>query len=151
MERILKKINNAYYMIYTLIILATIVGYLVTQSQGPVDVKSTLSITLSSIVIIYLFISIPAAISVFHRSLKKWIAIQDDFNKFEKYAAGATWRVLVVGFGFVLSVVSFYFIRTESMIFCAAISAIALIYCKPTLGKIRSDLKLNDQDEEVGE
>ena len=154
MERTVKKINNAYYMIYTLTILSTIIGYLATQSRDAVDPKSQLSITLSSIVIIYILISLPAAISIFNRSTKKWKLIEDDFTKMNKYAAGATWRILAVGFGLVLSVVSFYFIRTESMIFCAGISAIALLYCKPTVGKITSDLKLDEPEEpedEAGE
>jgi hypothetical protein len=148
MERIVKKINNAYYMIYTLTILATIIGYIVVQNREAVDVKSPLSITLSSIVIIYIFISLPAAIAIFHRSLKKWIPIENEFQKLDKYAAGATWRILAVGFGLVLSVVAFYFIRSESMIFCALITAMGLLYCKPTVGKIRSDLKLDEPEEE---
>ena len=153
MERIVKKINNAYYMIYTLTILSTIVGYLVTKTQDAVDPKSSLSITLSSIVIIYILISLPASISIFLRSTKKWKLIPDEYKKLEKYATGATWRILAVGMGLVLSVVAFYFIRTESMIFCAGISAIALLYCKPTVGKITSDLKLDEpeEEEEAGE
>jgi len=153
MERIVKKINNAYYMIYTLTILATIIGYIVIQNREAVDVKSTLSITLSSLVIIYIFISLPASIAIFHRSLKKWITIENEHQKLDKYAAGATWRILAVGLGLVMSVVAFYFIRTESMLFCAGIEAIALIYCKPTVGKITSDLKLNqpEDEEEVSE
>jgi len=151
MERIIKKINNAYYLIYTLTILSTIGGYLFIQSHDAVDVKSPLSIALSSIVIIYIFISLPAAITIFYKSTKKWAAIDDDFKKFEKYSAGATWRILVVGFGLVLSVVAFYFIRTESLIFCALITAIGLLYCKPTIGKIRSDLKLDEPEDEAGE
>jgi len=62
MNRIVKKITNAYYMIYTLTILSTIIGYLLIQNKEAVDVKSQLSITISSLVIIYIFISIPAAI-----------------------------------------------------------------------------------------
>ena len=147
MERTVKKINNAYYMIYTLTILSTIIGYLVTQNRDVVDPKSPLSIALSSIVIIYILISLPAAISIFHRSTKKWKLIEDDFRKMNKYAAGATWRILAVGFGLVLSVVAFYFVRSESMIFCAGISAIALLYCKPTVGKITSDLKVDEPEE----
>jgi len=147
MNRIVKKITNAYYMIYTLTILSTIIGYLLIQNKEAVDVKSQLSITISSLVIIYIFISIPAAIGIFHRNLKKWMEIKDEFMKLEKYSAGATWRVLIVGLGLVFSVVAFYIIRTESMIFCAGITAIALLYCKPTEGKIKSDLKLDEQDE----
>jgi len=138
-------------MIYTLTILATIIGYLTTQSHEAVDVKSRLSIAVSSFVIIYLFISIPAAISIFIRNTKKCMLIEDNYKKLDKYAAGATWRILVVGFGLVFSVIAFYIIRTESMIFCAGIAAIALLYCKPTVGKITSDLKLDEPDDEVSE
>lgn len=151
MDRIVKKINNAYYMIYTLTILATIVGYLMTQNREPVDVKSQLSITVSSLVIIYILISLPAAIAIFYRSAKKWLEIEDSYRKLEKYTAGAVWRILAVGLGLVFSVVAFYIIRTESMIFCAAISAIALLYCKPTAGKIKSDLRLGEPEDEAGE
>lgn len=152
MERLVKKINNAYYLIYTVTILATIAGYFVTQTRETnIDVKSQLSIGISSFVIIYILISLPAAITLFYRNTKKCLAIEDNFRKLEKYAAGATWRLLAVGFGLVLSVVAFYIIRTESMIFCAGITAIALLYCKPTIGKIKSDLKLDEPEDEAGE
>jgi len=148
MERIVKKINLAYYLIYTLTILSTIIGYIVTQSrETAVDVKSPLSITLSSIVILYIIISIPAALYLFHKSTKKWIEIEDNFQKLERYTTGATWRIIIVGFGLVLSVVVFYIIRTESMIFCAAITAVALLFCKPTENKMKSELKLDEAED----
>jgi|ERR1035437_2416230 DMSO reductase anchor subunit len=152
MERIVKKINLSYYLIYTLTILSTIVGYIITQTrETTIDVKSPLSITLSSIVIIYIIISIPAALAIFNRNIKKYISIEEDYKKMEKYTSAATWRILAVGFGLVLSVVVFYIIRTESMIFCAGISALALIICKPTPGKINSDLKLDEPKEDEEE
>jgi len=148
MERIVKKIYLAYYLIYTLTIISTIVGYLISQTrENIVDVKSQLSISLSSFVILYLIVSIPGALSLFHKNTKKWIAIEDMSLKLEKYTAGATWRILAVGFGLVLSVVAFYIIRTPSMIFCAGIAAIALLFCKPTEYKIKSDLKLDEPEE----
>lgn len=148
MEKFVKKINLAYYLTYTITILATIVGYLTNMSrETSIDVKSPLSITLSSIVILYIIISIPSALALFHRNTKKWAVIEDDFIKFNKYATGATWRILIIGFGLVLSVVVFYILRSESMIFCAGISALALLFCKPTAGKIISDLKLEDTEE----
>jgi len=70
------------------------------------------------------------------------------YKKMEKYAFGASLRILAVGFGLVLSVVTFYIIRTESMILCAGITAIALLICKPTAGKIKSDMRLDEQNEE---
>ena len=154
MERIVKKIYLAYYVILTLTILSTFAGYIIIQSQETtVDIKSQLSIILSSIVILYIFISIPASISLFNRYNKKIRTIEDNFTKLEKYAAGATWRILAVGVGLVLSIVAFYILRTESMIFCAVIAAIGLLYCKPTESKINSDLKLDEpeSEDEAGE
>jgi len=148
MERIVKKIYLAYYLIYTVTILSTIVGYIITQnSTTSVDVKSQLSINLSSFVILYIIISIPASLSLFHRSTKKWIEIEDNFKKMEKYTTGATWRILAVGMGLVMSVVAFYILRSPSMIFCAFIAAVALLFCKPTENKIKSDLKLHEPEE----
>ena len=152
MERIVKKIYLAYYLIYTLTILSTIVGYFISQSSDTVvNVKSQLSINLSSFVILYIIVSIPASLSLFHRNTKKWTLIEDLSLKLEKYTTGATLRIFAVGFGLILSVVSFYFIRTQSMIFCAGIAAIALLFCKPTENKIKSDLKLDEPEEEEKE
>jgi len=152
MERIVKKIYLAYYLIYTLTILATIVGYFISQSSdNVVNVKSQLSINLSSFVILYIIVSIPASLSLFHRNTKKWIAIEDLSTKLEKYTSGASLRIFAVGFGLILSVVSFYIIRSQSMIFCAGIAAIALLFCKPTENKIKSDLKLDEPEEEEKE
>lgn len=148
MDRIIKRISLAYYIIYTTFILLTVIGYSITMNrENTVDVKSQLSITLSSFVILYILVSIPAALSIFHRKTKKWSEIEDNYMKLEKYATGATWRILAIGFGLVFSVVAFYIIRTESMLFCAGISAIALFFCKPTERKIISDLKLKEPEE----
>jgi len=149
MENIVKRINLAYYLIYTLTILATIVGYLLTMNQETsVDIKSNLSITLSTVVYAYIMISIPGALALFHRQAKKLSEIEDKYTKINKYVTAASWRLLVVGFGLVFSVIAFYIIRTQSMIYCAAISAIVLLFfCKPTESKIISDLKLDDSEE----
>ena len=148
MESIIKRINLAYYLIYTITIVSTVIGYITTiNSENNVDVKSQLSINLSSIVILYILVSIPSALSIFHRNTKKWCQIEDKFTKLNKYAAGATWRLLIIGFGLVLSIVVFYILRTQTMIFCALIAAIALFFCKPNESKIISDLKLEETED----
>ncbi len=149
MEKFVKKIYLAYYLIYTVTILSTIAGYIVTLTrESSVNVQSPLSVTLSSIVILYLLVSIPLALALFHKNTKKWAQIEDNYTKLNKYVAGATWRILVIGLGLVMSIVVFYIIRTESMIFCAGIGAIALLFCKPTEAKIVKDLELEDKEEE---
>ena len=147
MEGIIRRINLAYYLIYTLTILSTIIGYMMTMNtENTVSLTSNLSITLSSVVILYIIISIPSALALFHRYTKKLALMEDKFTKLNKYASAATLRLLVVGSGLVISVIVFYIIRNQSIIFCAGISAIALLFCKPTEGKIISDLKLEDEE-----
>ncbi len=147
MEGIIRRINLAYYLIYTLTILSTIIGYMMTMNtENTVSLTSNLSITLSSVVILYIIVSIPSALALFHRYTKKLALIEDKFIKLNKYASAATLRLLVVGSGLVISVIVFYIIRNQSIIFCAGISAIALLFCKPTEGKIISDLKLEDEE-----
>lgn len=149
MEKIVKRIHLAYYLIYTVTILSSMVGYLINMNRTTsVDPKSSESIVLSTIVILYIIISIPAALALFHKNTKKWVAIEDNFTKINKYVAGAIWRIIAVGSGLVLSVVVFYFIQTQSMIYCALIAAVALFFCKPTERKITSDLKLEEDDTE---
>jgi hypothetical protein len=150
MEKIVKRINLAYSLIYTATILATIIGYVLT-STGESTIpspKSELSISLSTLVIAYILISIPAALAIFHRNTKKWAAIEDRFTKINKYVAGAKLRLLVVGLGLVMSVVIFYILRTPSMIFCAGIAAVALLFCRPSESRIISDLKLDEEEDD---
>ena len=149
MGKVVKRIYLAYYLIYTATILSSMIGYLINMSRTTsVDPKSSESIALSTIVILYIIISIPAALALFHKNTKKWAAIEDNYTKINKYVTGAIWRIIAVGSGLVLSVVVFYFIQTQSMIYCALIAAVALFFCKPTEGKITSDLKLEDDTEE---
>jgi len=46
-----------------------------------------------------------------------------------------------------MSVVVFYILRTPSMIFCALIAAVALLFCRPSENRIISDLKLDEEEE----
>ncbi len=148
MEQVIRKINIIYYLVYTLFILSTIIGYIISlNGVEDVDVKSNLSITLSSFVIIYLLISIPASLALFHKYSKKLIEITDEYVKLNKYTTAAKWRLLAIGFGLVLSVIAFYILRTPSMIFCALIAAISLYFCKPSEGKIMKELKMEETEE----
>jgi hypothetical protein len=149
MEKVVKRIHLAYYLIYTATILSSMIGYLINMNRTTsVDPKSSVSIALSTIVILYIIISIPTALALFHKNTKKWAAIEDNFTKINKYVTGAIWRIIAVGSGLVLSVVVFYFIQIQSMIYCALIAAVALFFCKPTERKITSDLKLEDDETE---
>jgi len=151
-ERIVRQINQIYYLIYTGTILSTIIGYYITMNTvNTVNLKSELSISLSSLIILYIIISIPSALALFHRNLKKWREIDDMFLKGKKYIFGAQMRLFFVGFGVILSIVGHFilYVHTSnmSMIACAGIAAIALFFCKPSVGKVITELELEvDED-----
>ena len=152
-NRIVRQINQAYYLVYTGTILSTIIGYYLTMNkQGSIDSKNNFNITLSSIVIMYILVSIPAALALFHKSLKQWRTIEDEFAKTKKYIYGAQVRLFVVGTGLIVSVISHFILYANttnmSMIFCALIAAIALFFCKPSVNKVANELQIEIDDEE---
>ena len=151
--RIVRQINQAYYLVYTTTILSTILGYYITTNrEAAPNVKSELTITLSSLIIIYIIISIPAALALFHRNLKKWREIEDEFLKHKKYISGAKLRLLIVGTGLVASVIGHFILyagtQNMSMIACAGIAAIALFFCKPSASKVANELEIETDEEE---
>jgi hypothetical protein len=150
--RIVRQINQAYYLVYTTTILSTILGYYMTMNREAPNVKSELTITLSSLIIMYIIISIPAALALFHRNLKKWREIEDEFLKHKKYISGAKVRLLVVGTGLVASIIGHFILyagtQNMSMIACAGISAIALFFCKPSANKVAAELEIETDEEE---
>jgi len=151
--RIVRQINQAYYLVYTTTILSTLLGYYLTVNrEGVSNIKSELSILISSLIIMYIIISIPAALALFHRNLKKWREIEDEFLKHRKYIFGAKLRLLVVGTGLVASVIGHFILyagtQNMSMIACAGIAAIALFFCKPSANKVAAELELEIDEEE---
>lgn len=151
--RIVRQINQAYYLVYTTTILSTILGYYLTMNrEAAPDLKSESTIAVSSLIILYILISIPAALALFHRNLKKWREIQDEFLKHKKYISGAKLRLLVVGTGLVASVVGHFILyagtQNMSMIACAGIAAIALFFCKPSVNKVANELEIEADEEE---
>jgi len=149
MEKTVKKIGQFYYYIYTTTILSTVVGYLLTMnSVSHVDSLSPLGITLKSIIILYILISIPLSLAGFHRMTKKWRAIEDENTKLKEYQKGAMIRLILIGIGLIGSIIIFFILRTDiSLIYCFGITAIALFFCKPTVGKVVSDLKLEETED----
>ena len=151
MDRILKQISQVYYYIYTATILTTVVGYVLTMNEfNPIPMSSPTGIALKSFVIMYMMISIPLGLSIFSRQTKKCLEIDDDKIKFQTYKKAAILRLILIGTSLIGSIIVFFLLRTDvSLIFCAGISAIILLFfCKPTENKIYSDLKLDESNEE---
>jgi len=117
---------------------------------SPIPMNSPTGIALKSIVIFYMIISIPLGLSSFSKQTKKCREIEDEKIKFQTYKKAAYQRLILVGSGLIFSIIVFFLLRTDvSLIFCAGISAIILLFfCKPTEAKISSDLNMDESDEE---
>jgi len=149
MKKVVKKITLVYYVIYAATILLTAMGYLL-NIQGVtaiIDPQSSTGIALSSIIILYILISIPLSLGGFHRMTKKWRLIEDETLKFAKYEKGAVLRLIAIGVGLVGSVILFYITYNISMIYCVGITAITLLFCKPSEDKMIADLKLDEEED----
>jgi len=149
MKKTLQNITKFYYYIYSATILTTGLGYMINLSRtGSFDPADPINITLSSLVIIYLLASIPFTLGYFYKMTKKWSLIEDDIIKFQKYENGAKLRLLIIGIGLISSIIVFFILRSNiSLIYCAGISAIALLFCKPSESKMISDLDLAEEEE----
>ena len=63
LERILRQINQAYYLVFTATILSAFIGYFIAlKNEAVVDNTNPMNITLSSILIIYILASIPGSL-----------------------------------------------------------------------------------------
>ena len=141
-----KSITVTYYIIYLLTILAVVAIFFMTY--GNVDVKridalSPLGVKISTTYLIYLLASIPLALYLFHLNTLKLRKVTDEYLQFKKYKKASIIRLWVVGIGLITGVVLVYVLRSQSMIFTAAMAAIALYFCKPSGVKMIRELDLD--------
>lgn len=150
MEKTLRSINGVYYSVYMLTILSAVgvfvTNYLNVKSAVSIDPKSSLGIALSSLLILYILISIPLSFWLFFKGTKKWKELPDKFAKFTAYKKASVIRLWVVGIGLILGVMLVYFLHSTSMIYCALISAVALFFSKPSEAKMVSELNLEEEE-----
>ena len=72
--------------------------------------------------------------------------MEDVHEKLKLYEKAGVMRLAIVGSGFLLGVLFFFVLNSQSMIFCAGIAAIALFFSKPAEVKIISELKIEEPD-----
>ncbi len=141
MKKTFTKLSLTYYIFYIGAVLTALAGYYLTiNGKYIIDAQSETGIVISSVFIIFIIGSIPASLGLFHFMLKKWQQIEDESIRIKKYENGSILRLVVIGLGIIFGVFFFYILRSQSMIFCAGIAAIALFFCKPTKEKINSEL-----------
>lgn len=148
-KKILSRLNGVYYTLFVVMILvATLLWYLFMHGQlvsfAP---QSTVGQAVQYIVIAYVIASIPTALYLFKRLCRK-ISAYEDGQKYALYLKWGIVRMIVIGIGMILGVAAFYLLQGyQSMIWCAAIAAIGLFFCKPNERKIELDLLPDDMQQ----
>ncbi|MFV0390496.1 MAG: hypothetical protein ACK5KP_01200 [Paludibacteraceae bacterium] len=147
-----RSINVVYYTIYLLTIIAVVVIFFMTYGEVEVEKiapNSKLGINISTVYMIFLLVSIPASLFLFHQHTLKLRKEPDEMLKFSKYKKASYIRLWVIGSGLIIGIILVYLLRSQSMIFMSAIAAIALYFCKPSALKITRELELENDDDVV--
>ena len=137
-QKVIRELNMWYYgiMIFTLIILGTMY-YLTAQADfEPLDTMSTVGMVLQYAAMLSTLIAIPLGLY-----LIKWRKPQT----LEQYKELATGRILLCGLPMPMNIAFYYLFGCyQSMMWIAAIAAIAWYFSKPTLGKMEQEMKPED-------
>lgn len=142
MEQVVKKLNWIYYtqMAIALIVLSAMYYAFSKGLYEPLDVFSSLGKGVQYFIILDALITIPLGLY-----LVKWLRPTTP----QKYFKLAATRILLVSNSMPLGIVAFYWMGGyKSMLWVAAIAAIAWYFSKPTLGKAEAEMTPQDPNEE---
>lgn len=148
MKQVLKKLTLVYYLIYIAAVLVALLGFQLHRSGVFIDSQSQAGIIISSALIILIIGSIPITLAVFNKKTKKWATDEDVSKKLTQYSKASIIRLIIIGTGFLLGILFFFLMNSQSMIFCAGIAAVGLFFCKPAEVKIIAELQLEGADSE---
>ena len=142
-QKIIRTLNFWYYGCFVLAVVAAVVcWYLAVQLRiQMLDPQSLIGQIIQSITIAYVFITVPGALYLFKRKCDKFKHDEDGLRKLSAYRHYSALRIAFIGVGVTIGVTAFYVLSGyTSMIWCAAISAIGLYFCKPTYRKMQLEL-----------
>ena len=146
-EKVLKKLTLVYYLVYLAAVLVAVAGYQLHRTGFTIDPQSQAGIAINSILIIFIIGSIPITLGIFNKKTKQWAALPSLSDKLTRYRKAGIVRIAIIGSGFILGVLFFFLMNSQSMIFCAGIAAIGLFFCKPAEVKIISELQIEDPEQ----
>ncbi len=104
-----------------------------------VDPLQKAGMIISYIVIAYMLLSVAGGMWWFNRQIKP-LKKREDQGRYSDYVRYAIIRLCIIGLGLILAIAAFYLLKQQTMIYCAAISAVGLVFCKPQEGRIQLDL-----------
>lgn len=143
MEQTIKKLNWIYYtqMVVALLVLSAMYYAFSKGLYEPLDRMSHLGQIVQYIIIFDALLTIPLGLY-----LVKLCKPQTDENYFKVAAA----RILLASNAMPLGIFAYYWMGCyQSMLWVAAIAAIAWYFAKPTLGKMEQEMQPQDPNAET--
>lgn len=130
--------------VYLIALISAISGYYFLKSSVYIDPLSENGVALNTLLLFFIIGSIPLSLAIFNRQTKKWALLEDKNLRISSYKNAGIIRILIIGFSLVLGIAFYYIMNSQSMLFSAAMAAVALIFCIPTKAKISTELDLED-------
>jgi len=136
MVNIFRKLNQLYYLIYTLIILLTIIGYFLNLNNLiNIRVAKLTENILQTLQYIFSFVAF--AYFVYFLMLTSKLKDEDlTENSKKRYLKFASIRLLLIGISLILGVVCFYLLRSLTILYPVGVMAVLLLLSKPVEVKI---------------
>ena len=145
MKKTIKQLILFYYGFYVLAVVLVTLAYLFFATNNPlIAEQSTAETAITSVYILFLICSIPLALKLFNVKVKKLSELASPEEKIIQYKNYSVFRLVVIGVNMLIGIGFFYLFNSDSMLFCAGIAAIALVFCKPSEAKMISELEFED-------
>ena len=144
---VVKRLNRVYYgMMGGAVVAAALMYYLIMkEAVRPIDPMSSAGQAIQGVVIFLAIVCIPLGLYLFKRQCRKIRAIEDERARMEAYWKAGRWRIVTVSFSMLTGIAGYYLLGGyQSMIWIAAIAAIAWYFTKPTERKIELELLPDD-------
>ena len=155
-EQMEKELSMFFYLIYVLVIILLGVllyfNHMSTQAgeSSPFalfDPQSKAGLAIQYFVILYTLSVIPCALYWFKNKCKKLSELEDEDERYAQYFLYARLRGSAIATAMLFSVLAYMFLGGyQSMMWLAAIAAVAFVFCKPNPRKTEEDLRKKDPD-----
>ena len=147
---ILNKLRRNYYFIYLLLIISAVAGFCLARY---VEVSEDNKITIATIGIALLLVSVPYSFFYYKRQIEK-LKKESEEQQQKEIERVVNIRLALVSVPLMINIILYYITANTSLIFAAGMSALILIYIKPSARIFLVDLaqgKKDTNDENVGE
>ncbi len=137
MTEILKKLLRNYYICYILLVASAFAGFYLARYfrvQDPAEVQ-----TFTTIGIVLLLASIPYSFHYYKKCIEK-LKAQSEEVQFKEIVKVVSIRLAIVVVPLMFNIVFFYLTANVSLIFAAGMSALVLLYIKPSEKIFTKDL-----------